>query len=91
MVFRERLHALLANIRSGKYFNQNDKKPVYIMYVIEYQHRGLPHAHICVRLGDMPDKGDERANINWIDLNIQACYPDDVTADAEYAKKSSNT
>jgi len=80
-VFRERLHALLANIRNGKYFGQNNTKPVYIMYVIEYQHRGLPHAHIVLRLGNMPNNESDAENIKWIDTHIQACYPQEVETD----------
>jgi hypothetical protein len=42
----------------GKYVkgNFNGKKPIiYIMQVIEYQHRGLPHAHIVYRIGTAPE------------------------------------
>ncbi len=39
-VFHAKLHAFLHNLRHGKYFDNG--KPVYLMHVIEYQHRGLP-------------------------------------------------
>jgi len=37
-VFHQRLDAFLANLRAGKYFG--DHRIVYIIRVIEYQHRG---------------------------------------------------
>jgi len=59
-VFKARLEAFLSNLRKGKYLTGNGSlfsghKVDYLMYVIEYQHRGLPHAHIVLRLADMPD------------------------------------
>ena len=36
--------------------NVANKPIIYIMHVIEYQHRGLPHAHIVYHLHDPPDK-----------------------------------
>ena len=42
-----------ANIRNGKYFCGS--KFTYTFHVIEYQYRGLPHAHLVIRLGDAPD------------------------------------
>jgi hypothetical protein len=38
------------NIRHGKYFDGHEK--IYTFHVIEYQYRGLPHAHLVVRLDD---------------------------------------
>ena len=37
-VFHQRLEAFLANLRAGKYFGTH--RVVYILRVIEYQHRG---------------------------------------------------
>jgi hypothetical protein len=47
-VFHARLEALLHNLRSGKYFS--NRKIVYDIRVIEYQHRGLPHFHYCLQV-----------------------------------------
>lgn len=60
--------AYLANLRKGVYHNGtvvdgkyvkgdfSGKKPIiYIMQVIEYQNRGLPHAHIVYRIGTAPE------------------------------------
>ena len=47
-MFKERLNALLHNLRNGKYFG--DGRIAYMMWVIEYQHRGLPHAHIVFQM-----------------------------------------
>jgi hypothetical protein len=46
------------------------------MYVIEYQHRGLPHAHIVAKLSDAPTTIQEK--LQWIDKNIQARFPDNI-------------
>jgi Helitron helicase-like domain at N-terminus len=66
-VFHEKLKILLHNLRHGVYHGHmlennkfkfesgEDSNPtVYIMYVIEYQHRGLPKAHIVYRLANAP-------------------------------------
>jgi hypothetical protein len=42
------MDALLFNLRYGKYFG--NRKTVYDIRCIEYQHRGLPHAHIVAKL-----------------------------------------
>jgi hypothetical protein len=62
-VFHQRLQAFLANIRKGVYFGgrvdddgkfvKGNHEVVYLMHVIEYQRRGLPHAHIVVKLSNL--------------------------------------
>jgi hypothetical protein len=47
IVFHQKLHAVLDNLRNGIYFPNETIE--YMMHVIEYQHRGLPHAHIVLR------------------------------------------
>ena len=64
-VFKGRLDALLHNLRSGKYFG--DGRIAYMMRVIEYQHRGLPHAHIVFQMTDAPPIDDKLASTNYID------------------------
>jgi hypothetical protein len=83
-VFNEKLKALIANLKSGKYHGakmvyvdtwddllgiwvedtvgtfiprQSDGESIldYIITVIEYQHRGLPHAHIVYRIKYAPE------------------------------------
>jgi len=71
LVFKHRLDSLLHNLRSGIYFN--GQRTVYILRVIEYQHRGLPHAHIVFKLNGMPTEADDI--IDWIDQNISAMMP----------------
>jgi len=44
------------NIRNGKYFD--GREIIYTFHVIEYQYRGLPHAHLVVRLDDAHDIDD---------------------------------
>jgi hypothetical protein len=74
MVFHQRLQALLHNIRCGIYFG--GKRVTYEMYVIEYQHRGLPHAHIVVQLEGMMQMGRLEEVGEWIDATISACIPE---------------
>ena len=74
MSFKARLDNVLKNIRAGKYFGPH--QVVYMIRVIEYQHRGLPHAHIVVKLKDLPTVAEDReAVIDWIDTNTSACMP----------------
>jgi hypothetical protein len=73
LVFKKRLDALLHNLRAGKYFDHH--QVVYEVHVIEYQNRGLPHAHIVFKLSDMPTKEDPVAQGVWIDKHISACLP----------------
>ncbi|KAJ1519104.1 hypothetical protein ONE63_011345 [Megalurothrips usitatus] len=47
-IFHTKLKELLRDIRSGALFGPT----AYILYVIEMQIRGLPHAHIAIRVGD---------------------------------------
>ena len=54
LIFKEKLHRLLTNLRNGKYFG--GKKTCFIVNVIEYQERGLPHAHIVFRLEGLDDE-----------------------------------
>jgi hypothetical protein len=66
-VFNGYLHHLLDDLRDGSVFG---RKAVYVMYVVEFQKRGLPHAHICIRLeGDQPRTAEE------IDRHIRAEIP----------------
>ena len=73
MVFHQRLQALLQNCRSGVYFGS--KRVTYEMYVIEYQHRGLPHAHIVVQSDGLKSLTREEEG-EWIDTNISASMPE---------------
>ena len=70
-VFKARLTAFLHNLRNGKYFRtKNEVRSQhtieYEMMCIEYQNRGLPHAHLVLRLGNMPEDNDKEAHLNWI-------------------------
>jgi hypothetical protein len=72
-VFHARLEALLHNLRNGKYFGGGEI--VYIMRVIEYQFRGLPHCHIVFRLQNGPCHSDKQACIRWIEKYIGTTTP----------------
>lgn len=52
MVFKQKLYTLFNNLNAGKYFD--GQVPVYSIHVIEFQERGLPHAHIVFRLSGHP-------------------------------------
>jgi hypothetical protein len=83
-VFKHRLSAVLHNIRNGKYFDDEDiycditvrRTVVYELRCIEYQHRGLPHAHIVIRLSNVPESNDPDACSEWIDQFLTCQYPD---------------
>ena len=79
-VFKARLAAFKQNLRAGKYFRDKDQrysyhKVEYEMMCIEYQHRGLPHAHLVVRLSNMPLEEDQENTLRWIKKHIHSCAP----------------
>ena len=85
-VFYRKLQAILKNMRSGKYFKVNNSSQEYhkIQFevrVIEYQRRGLPHAHLVFKFQDnfMPRYEDKPALAVWIDQHICAVYPSLMT------------
>jgi hypothetical protein len=74
-VFFRKLKKLLNKIRRGDYFD--GMLVEYMMRVIEYQHRGFPHAHIVVKLRGAPDKFSSKTDIcQFIDKYISAELPD---------------
>ena len=72
-IFHAKKTALINNLKHGKYFG--GRKCAYIVHVIEFQHRGLPHVHIVYRLENGPDHNDEQACIRFIDTFIIAERP----------------
>ena len=61
-VFKSRLDLMKMNLRNGKYFNGCEL--TYHFHVIEYQYRGLPHAHLVARFEEAYDIDDpNRANL----------------------------
>jgi hypothetical protein len=72
LVFKARLSALIHNIKHGKYFG--GRKTEYFLYVIEYQFRGLPHAHMVFRLKQAPTTEAEK--LNFIRTYFKAQYPE---------------
>jgi hypothetical protein len=82
-VFKHRLSAILFNLRNGKYFDDEDldenvvlrRKIIYELRCIEYQHRGLPHTHIVVRLDHVPEPNNPQACSDWIDSFISCELP----------------
>ncbi|KAE8739270.1 hypothetical protein FOCC_FOCC015230, partial [Frankliniella occidentalis] len=63
-VFQLKLLELLRDLKSGAFFG----KKAYIIYVIEFQKRGLPHAHVAFRVENGAMQSSEvdriiRANI----------------------------
>lgn len=87
MVFKHKLTKLLKNIKAGKYFTlRADQKLDFIIHVIEYQYRGLPHAHICIRDPNAPPKWDHANVGEYIDSVISARFPDDMDEWPEYVQ-----
>ena len=70
-VFKHRLDRFLYNLQNGVYFG--GAKVLYIMRVIEYQNRGLPHAHIVFKLEGIPSSVEGKCD--WIDEHICAEMP----------------
>lgn len=71
-------------MRQGKYFGGGI--PTYELRVIEYQNRGLPHAHIVMQLSNGPDHQDLERCAQWIDKNIAATIPSEVESIADPEK-----
>ena len=76
-------------MRIGKYFKiidsvNNYHKIKFEVRVIEYQRRGLPHAHLVFKFEDkeMPLYSDKDNLSKWIDHHISAVYPR-TTSDEE--------
>jgi hypothetical protein len=51
--FKLRLDQIKTNLRHGKYFKLREVD--YTFHVIEYQYRGLPHAHMVIGLDNAHD------------------------------------
>jgi len=51
-VYKGKLYNFIHNLKAGKYFG--GRVPVYILFVFEWQERGLPHCHLVFRLTDHP-------------------------------------
>jgi hypothetical protein len=82
-IFYQRLKSFLNNIRNGKYFDDFDKdgevtvrrEVIYELRVIEYQHRGLPHAHLIYKFSNTPESNESNDCSNWIDQHISCELP----------------
>ncbi len=74
-VFKSRLDKFKTNIRNGKYFKL--REVIYIIPVIEYQYRGLPHAHMVFRLDNAHDIDADNQDdlIDFVDRNFIAELP----------------
>jgi len=72
-VFHHRLQAFLHNLKGGHYHNL---KVVFLIYCIEFQHRGLPHAHIVYRTEGHPDNCSADERVAFIDTHVSAEMPE---------------
>ena len=81
IVFKARLSALMFNLRHGHYFG--GRTVLFEAMAIEYQHRGLPHAHIVVKLSDTPSKDDTNECRAWATEFIHTRMPS-IVDDPEY-------
>jgi Cdc6-like AAA superfamily ATPase len=73
-VFQLKLLELLRDVRRGLYFGEC----VYVLHVIEFQKRGLPHAHIAFRV----EGGGPVVNVD-IDSFIRADIPKPTEANGK--------
>jgi len=74
--FRAKLMEVVADMRAGTFFKDKNGKPwkaKYIMYVIEFQKRGKPHAHIVIRLAGTEEDMPKTAAV--VDTLINARLP----------------
>ena len=69
-VFREKKAKFLADLRSGAPFG--GQAMVSMLWVVEYQKRGLPHLHCAVRVS-----GQQPLTPATIDCHVSACLPED--------------
>ena len=77
-VFRIKLLAFLEDLRSGHVFGGGHA--VYIMTVVEFQKRGLPHAHIALRIaGAQPLTPAEIDSFVSAELPDVSCCRNDAT------------
>jgi hypothetical protein len=74
-VFKSRLDKFKTNIRNQKYFQS--REVIYLLHVIEYQYRGLPHAHMVFRLNNAQDTNASNQNdlFEFVDQNFTAEMP----------------
>ena len=64
-VFKIKLHKIMADLNSRNVFRPYE----YHMYVIEFQKRGLPHAHIIVKFkNNGPDRMNDIDSWVWTQL-----------------------
>ena len=88
MVFKRKLDLVVKWIKKGNlnktYMNDGDDEPRlhFWIHVIEFQRRGLPHAHIVVRLLPEPDPSKPEE----MDACVQAEWPE-AAPDASDARK----
>jgi hypothetical protein len=61
----------------------------YVLHVIEWQHRGLPHAHIVFKVKNAPTTEDDK--LAWAARHIQARFPDDLPSSASTEEKAIHT
>ncbi|XP_031116689.1 uncharacterized protein LOC116020351 [Ipomoea triloba] len=76
-IFKMKLDDLIKDLRTGELFGTVRA----VIYTIEFQKRGLPHAHILLFLAN----NDRNAGCNFIDKMIAAEIPD-KEVDQEYYK-----
>jgi hypothetical protein len=71
-ILHAKLTDLLANLKYQKYFRE---KLVHEMRSIEYQHRGMPHTHIVLKLKEVPHDANGFVDSSWIDANLSDEMP----------------
>jgi hypothetical protein len=74
-VFKSRLDNFKTNIRNGKCFELPEV--IYIIHVIEYQYRGLLHAHMVFCLDNTHDidTNNQEGLFDFVDRNFIAELP----------------
>jgi hypothetical protein len=71
-VFRAKLQRLMEALRKGLL-----GRKIYLMYVVEFQKRGLPHAHVALRVTPQPQTTDHIDDIISAEVPPDSPDPDD--------------
>ena len=71
-IFRAKLTHLVDALRRGLL-----GRKVYLMYVVEFQKRGLPHAHLALWVTPQPQTSDDIDDI--VSAEVPPCFPKQMT------------
>ncbi len=71
-IFRAKLQKMMESLKTGLLGEK-----IYHMYVVEFQKRGLPHAHLALRVTPQPQTTDQIDDIVSAEIPPESSNPDD--------------